>query len=237
MRRTMLTRRRLMCAAGSGGALLLLSGTSLASGTEDEDRQEVGAVEDLMREHGVLRRALCIYEETAKKLQAGAGPIDMSAIGRTAALFRRFGEDYHEKKLEEAHVFPAVKKGGGPAAAHVDVLTAQHARGRVITDYIVAATKQTRLRDAQAFARTLEAFALMYQNHAAREDTLVFPAWKEALSASQLAEMGEEFEDIERKAFGKDGFQEAVEEIGVLEEELGYADIGQFTAPPPPPLS
>jgi len=234
MRQTLLTRRRLIRAAGSGGALVILAGTSVAAGAEDEDGHEVGAVEDLMREHGVLRRALCIYEETAKKLHAGASSIDMGAIGKTAALFRRFGEEYHEKKLEEAHIFFAVKKAGGPAATYVDVLTTQHARGRVVTDYIIAATKQARLSDAKAFARTLEAFTLMYQNHAAREDTIVFPAWKEALSASQLAEMGEEFEEIEHKAFGKDGFQDAVEEISALEDELGYADIAQFTAPPPP---
>jgi len=29
-------------------------------------------------------------------------------------LFRSFGEDYHEKKLEEAHIFPTIKKAGGP---------------------------------------------------------------------------------------------------------------------------
>jgi hemerythrin-like domain-containing protein len=55
-------------------------------------------------------------------------------------LFRSFGEDYHEKKLEEAHIFPAVRKAGGPAAAYLDVLITQHNRGREITDYILAVT-------------------------------------------------------------------------------------------------
>lgn len=205
----------------------------MAAGEEEDEEHEVGAVEDLMREHGVLRRALCIYEETARKIHGGATRIDMGAIGKTATLFRRFGEEYHEKKLEEAHIFSAVKKAGGPAAAYVDVLTEQHVSGRAVTDYIIAATKKIRLDDTAAFARTLEAFTLMYQNHAAREDTIVFPAWKEALSTSQLAEMSERFEDIEHNTLGKDGFENAVREIGALEDELGYADIAQFTAPPP----
>jgi len=225
-----------MRAAGSGGAFLILSRASVAAAAEEEDVHGVGAVEDLMREHGVLRRALCIYEETARKIHGGEARIDVGAIGETAALFRRFGEEYHERKLEEAQIFPALKKAGGPAAAYVDVLTAQHASGRAVTDYIIAETKKTGLADAEAFARTLEAFTLMYQNHAAREDTIVFPAWKEALSASQLAEMSEEFEDIERDTLGKGGFENAVKEIGALEGELGYADIAQFTAPPPPAL-
>jgi hypothetical protein len=74
----------------------------------------------------------------------------------------------------------------------------------------------------------------MYQNHAAREDTIVFSAWKEALSERQLHEMGDKFEEIERQQFGKDGYEDAVVQIGQIEQVLGFADLAQFTAPPPP---
>jgi len=74
----------------------------------------------------------------------------------------------------------------------------------------------------------------MYQNHAAREDTIVFPAWKEALSERQLEEMGGKFEEIERQQFGKDGYEDAVAQIGQIEQMLGLADLAQFTAPPSP---
>jgi hemerythrin-like domain-containing protein len=88
----------------------------------------VGATEDLMREHGVIRRALLVYRESAVKLRSAPGSVDPKAIAATATLFRSFGEDYHERKLEETYIFPAVKKAGGPAAAYVDVLIAQHNR-------------------------------------------------------------------------------------------------------------
>jgi hypothetical protein len=74
----------------------------------------------------------------------------------------------------------------------------------------------------------------MYQNHTAREDTIVFPAWKEVLTARQLREMGEKFEDIEHQQFGKDGYEDVVAQIGQIEQVLGFADLAQFTAPPPP---
>jgi hemerythrin superfamily protein len=74
----------------------------------------------------------------------------------------------------------------------------------------------------------------MYENHATREDTIVFPAWKDALSERQLEEMGDKLEDIEREQFGKDGFEDAVAQIGWIEQTLGFADLAQFTAPPPP---
>jgi hemerythrin-like domain-containing protein len=116
------------------------------------------------------------------------------------------------------------------------VLIAQHNRGREITDYIlgVAGKGVIGTGDAEPLARVLETFVLMYQNHAAREDTVLFPAWKEALSERQLHEMGDKFEDIERRTFGKDGFEDAVKQITEIELTLGFADLAQFTAPPPP---
>lgn len=46
--------------------------------------------------------------------------------------------------------------------------------------------------------------------------------------------MGERFEDIERRQLGKDGYEEAVKQIGQIEQVFGLADLAQFTAPPPP---
>lgn len=74
----------------------------------------------------------------------------------------------------------------------------------------------------------------MYRNHAAREDTIVFPAWKKTMTGPQLDELSEKFEDIEHEQFGEDGFDEAVDQIAAIEGSLGLADITQFTAPPPP---
>jgi hemerythrin-like domain-containing protein len=235
------SRRRLLTTAGIVGAALFsaTSGFSAAAtekGKKQGEEKEVGAVEDLMREHGVLRRALLVYVESVPKLRANPGSLPTDAIARTAKLFRTFGEDYHERMLEEPYIFPAVKKAGGAAAAYVDVLKAQHDRGREVTDYILAVTGRGTIGtgDAEPLARAFESFVLMYQNHTAREDTIVFPAWKDALSERQLREMGERFEDIERRQFGKDGYEEAVKQIGQIEQVFGLADLAQFTAPPPP---
>ena len=181
-------------------------------------------------------RALLVYIEAVPRLRANPGNLSLEPIARTAKLFRSFGEDYHERKLEETYIFPVVKRAGGAAAAYVDVLKAQHDRGREVTDYIltIAGKGSIGTSDAEPLARALEAFVLMYQNHAAREDTVVFPAWKGTLSERQLHEMDDKFEDIEHRTFGKDGFDDAVKQIGEIEQALGLADIAQFTAPPPP---
>lgn len=224
--------------AGAGLSLALDPGRAIAAerGRKPEHEEEVGAVEDLMREHGVLRRALLVYIQTVPKLRANPAGTTADALARTARLFRRFGEEYHERMLEETYIFPAVKKAGGPAATYVDILKAQHDRGREITDYILSVVGKGAIGadDAEPLARAFETFVSMYQNHTAREDTIVFPAWKEALSPHQLREMGERFEEIERRQFGHDGFEDAVKQIGEIEQALGFADLAQFTAPPPP---
>jgi hemerythrin-like domain-containing protein len=209
-----------------------------AKGDKDEKGGEVTATEDLMREHGVLRRALLVYTAAAGKLRTDASSVPPDALRKTAQLFRAFGEEYHEKKLEEQFIFPAVKRAGGAAAALPDILAVQHDRGREITDYIISITGGAKLGgNAGELARALESFVLMYEHHAAREDTVIFPAWKQTMTASQLDEMGDKFEEIEHEQFGEDGYEDAVKQIGEIEGGLGLSDISQFTAPPPPKAS
>lgn len=248
-------RRNFVAAAVAAGTGLLLSACgkndetksgsqSAQQGQSQGDKEksankhepDVTATEDLMREHGVLRRALLIYTETAPKLRANPSTVSPDALRKTAMLFRNFGEDYHEKKLEEAYIFPAVKKAGGEAANYADVLVVQHNRGREITDYILSVTNGAKIgaANAESLARALEGMVLMYQNHAAREDTIVFPAWKKSLSAKQLDEMGDKFEEIEKQQFGTDGYEDAVKQIADIESALGFTDLAQFTAPAPP---
>ena len=238
-------REFLRTSAGVGAGLLLAAcgnrnranQDQKPSETTSEDLKggEVTATEDLMREHGVLRRALLIYSSAAIKLRGNPSAIAPDALQKTAKLFRAFGEEYHEKKLEETYIFPAVKQAGGQAASYADVLVVQHNRGREITDYIISVTQDAKLgaSNAEQLARSLEAFVLMYRHHAAREDTIIFPAWKQTMEGDQLDEMSEKFEDIEHQQFGEDGFEDAVSQISEIETSLGLADIAQFTAPAP----
>ena len=113
----------------------------------DKDKEpEVSATEDLMREHGVIRRALLVYFEAVPKLRARSSTVDPAALHQTAQLFRTFGEDYHERMLEEQHIFPLIRKQGGELKRYADILTEQHNRGREITDYVLAVTNGPRIR-------------------------------------------------------------------------------------------
>jgi len=225
------------CGGRTGGSE---SGRTANAGSQEKDNTkpvEITATEDLMREHGVLRRVLLVYTAIAPRLRSNPRSIPPDSLARTARLFRIFGEDYHESKLEEPYIFPAVRQAGGPAAGLPDIFVTQHLRGREITDYILAAAQRGAVAaTSETLARALESLVLMYRNHAAREDTIVFPAWKQTLSVEQYDELGDKFEEIEQQTFGDDGFDDAVRQISEIEGSLGLADLGQFTAPPPPGL-
>jgi hemerythrin-like domain-containing protein len=212
------------------GAALVLPGCAKPAPAED-----VSATEDLMREHGVLRRILVVYRQLVPALRSAPASFDAAALGQAASLFKSFGEDYHERKLEEQHIFPAVLKAGGEAAGLVATLVAQHDRGRQITAFVQARCAGGKIGagDAEPLARALESFAAMYEAHTAFEDTIVFQAWKKALSKAQLDEAGDQFEEIEKAQFKGDGFDLAVDQIAGIEQRLGLHDLGRLTAPPP----
>ena len=245
-------RRQFLKATAFAGSALLLGAcgstatvnnqpvSNVGTAMKDEpakDAKEVLAVEDLMREHGVLRRALFVFGEAAVVLPSNAPTVWADAIQKAAKLFRTFGEDYHEKKLEEQYIFPLIKQKGlnGPSGTYPDILTAQHNRGREITDYIISATTSGKVgANAGELAKALQGFVRMYETHAAREDTIVFPAWKELITAEEYDKLGDTFEEIEHEQFGEDGFNDAVKQIGEIEASVGLADISKLTPPAPP---
>ena len=71
----------------------------------------------------------------------------------------------------------------------------------------------------------------MYRPHAAREDTVLFPAFAELVGRAACRELGEQFEEREHALFGEHGFSDVVREVADLEQTLGIYDLARFTAP------
>lgn len=234
------SRRAFLRNAGTAGAGIALGvgGFGLSArpalAAHEGGEKPVTATEDLMREHGVLRRVLLAYFLSANKLRQGTS-VPADPLRRAAELFRVFGEDYHERAIEETYVFPEARRLGTKIRDYVDTLLLQHQRGRQITDAVLQATRSGKLGrgDATLLGGMLDSMVLMYQEHTAREDTVVFVAWKQSLSPQAYRERSEKFENIEMKMFGHDGFDDAVRKISLIEQELGIAKLSQFTAPQP----
>jgi hemerythrin-like domain-containing protein len=213
--------------AKAGGALLVVAAGRPAR-AEDQKELKVAPGEDLMREHGVLRRVLLVYDEAVQRLAAGDTP-PLEVVGAGAALIRRVIEDYHEK-LEENFLFPLFEKAG-KLTQLVAVLRQQHQAGRGVTAEITKLTSSP-LRagaDRVRLADRLQVFARMYRPHAAREDTVLFPAFHALVGEKEYGELGERFEQQETRVLGEGGFEKAVAQVAQLETALGINDLARFT--------
>ncbi|TMI92980.1 MAG: hemerythrin domain-containing protein, partial [Bacteroidetes bacterium] len=190
--------------------------------------KEVSPPEDLMQEHGLLNRVLLIYDHCKSSLLSKQA-FDVAVILNSANIIRTFVEDYHEKQ-EENYLFPRFKKAN-QLTDLVDTLLQQHRAGRNITDQITQITKQATRTDAenQKLIDLLTAFNAMYRPHEAREDTVLFPAFRKIVSQHEYDSLGEEFENNEHKLFGEGGFEMMVNKVAALEKQLGIYELAQFT--------
>ncbi len=226
-------RRHLLCKAplygaafiaGAGLPILAEQGKPKAGGKYEE---EVSTNEDLMREHGILKRVLLAYDEVIRRIHSNQDFPPQSVIG-SANIVRKFIEGYHEK-LEENYLFPRFRKAG-KLVELVNVLYIQHQAGRRVTDRILASVRSLKSKDDRnRLAADLHAFVRMYAPHEAREDTVLFPELHKIVSSPEYDSLGEQFEKIERQTFGGDGFDIYVNQVAAVEKQLGIYDLAQFT--------
>lgn len=227
------SRRAFLRTSTSAAGLVLSSYATIGNARESQaemsiskpDEAEVTPGEDLMQEHGVLERILLIYDEAARRIEH-AEQFDLTVLSSAAGIVRRFVEDYHEK-LEEQFVFPRLQTAHRETDL-VAILLRQHERGRQLTDDI---TRRAGSKVGPQLATSLRNFTRMYRPHAAREDTVLFPAFRDVMGRSGYRELGEQFEDKEHELFGEHGFANTVDEVARLEAALGIADLALFTAP------
>ena len=234
------SRRQFVGGAAAAGGSLILSACSKSVDTaakqqaapakKDAGEEEgVSPAEDLMREHGVLKRILLIYREGIRRIDSKED-FSPDVLASSANLIRRFIEEYHEK-LEEEYLFPRFRKAG-TLVELVDVLEEQHKRGRVLTEMILHFSSPPAFKNPQIRLKlrdVLQRFVRMYEPHEAREDTILFPAFRKLVSAQEYATLGEDFENKEHQLFGEEGFEKNVEEVAGIEKSLGIYDLAQFT--------
>ena len=211
------------------GAMLTGSGSLRGAEKKESKEIEVGPPEDLMREHGVLKRVLLIYSEVLRRIDAKQD-FPPEALADSTRIIRSFVEDYHEK-LEEDFLFPRFEKAN-LLVDLVNVLRAQHQAGRQVTDVTIRLANLQSLKNESERSQlitSMQQFIRMYNPHEAREDTILFPAFRKIVSAHEFDSLGEDFEKKEDELFGEDGFEKVVDKVAGIEKGLGIYDLAQFT--------
>ncbi len=204
------------------------------------NEHELTSIEDLMREHGLLNRILLAYDHILTLLdinnQNNVTLHDvMTIISKLAVIVRVFIEDYHEKN-EEIYIFPVLLKNN----QHVDLvneLIKQHKIGRIITSNIIKLsyvggtinnnTNSTNDVNLKKLSTYIRLFTKLYRFHESREDTIVFPEYKNLVDPETYKKVGEYFEKSEKEQLGS--FEKILSHVEKIEKELGLNDLSKIS--------
>jgi hemerythrin-like domain-containing protein len=214
-------------AVGAAAAGIPLALTSSGSGPVSANP---APGEDLMSEHGLLVRILLIYRDQDARFQA-TGQIDAGHLHDAALIIHDYIEGFHEI-LEEEFVFPRLLDAKELTSTILTLLL-QHGRGREVTELILATAAGGIVRGATAakLASATAMFVRMYEPHEAREDTVIYPAYRKLLSVAEIAELSDQFASLQSEQFGAGAFTEMVNRVAAIEQALGIYDLTQFTPP------
>lgn len=218
------TRRQLIAAT----SVALASALALPASAFREP-SPLTAGEDLMQEHGVFGRILLIYQTIADDFQRGQTRHVDNLLSATK-LIVDYIEGHHER-IEELLVFPELTKGDKHGDL-VATLVHQHQVGKDITTMIQKrfVSKKVSRSNLTDTARSMRAYAAMFRPHALREDTVVYPAIRESMTANQYAEFSGRVRELEDKMVHVGDLQQLVKQVSEIEIALGIHDLSKFTA-------
>lgn len=189
-----------------------------------EDRVALSPIENLMRAHGVLARAMLIYDDVRRRIAEG-GSVDPGLVVKVTSIIHDYFADYHEK-MEEKYIFGLLEKSDKEFVS-IQQLKEQHGVGWELTERIRNLARANKLT-AEVIGY-LQVYTKMFRHHAAWEDTVVFPTFRSLVTAKELAELGQTFEKEEQRQFGPDGFKSVVAVLSDVEKHLGIYDLSSST--------
>lgn len=156
--------------------------------------------------------------------ERGAQP-DFKVLKAMLDYIVSFPEKLHHPK-EDEYLFKALRARRPDAAAAIEKLEAEHARGdeliRDLQDRLVAYEK-VGASAAAAFRRAIEAYADFHWQHMRQEEDEVLPLAREALTDEDWQAIGRAFKDNDDPLFGI----KPKEELDKL-----FSRIVQITPPP-----
>jgi hemerythrin-like domain-containing protein len=189
-----------------------------------ENSEELSPIENLMRAHGVLDRAMLIYDDARRRITDGE-KVDPALLIKVTGTIHDYFADYHEK-MEEKFIFAPMEKANQQFAS-IQQLKEQHGVGWELTERIRDLARANKLTpEAIGY---LQVYVRMFRHHAAWEDTVIFPAFRSLVSAKELKDLGHTFESEERRQFGPQGFQTIVAVLADVERHLGIFDLASST--------
>lgn len=178
------------------------------------------ATEELVTEHGAIKRMLRIIDEVSRRLDAGE-PVATEDLEGIVEFIRVFADKCHHAK-EEGHLFPAMVQRGVPAeSGPIGVMLYEHDLGRehvrAMGEALAGAARGERAA-AQAFSEHARGYAGLLRDHIAKEDSILYPMAERVLDSAEDDRLFEAFERVETDVVGQGRHEEFHRMLDRLEE-------------------
>lgn len=177
------------------------------------------ATEELVTEHGAIKRMLRIIDEVSRRLDAGE-PVATEDLEGIVEFIRVFADKCHHAK-EEGLLFPAMVEAGIPREqGPIGVMLSEHDVGRGYVGRMADAVRRYGGGDREAAAEVAEnarGYAALLAQHIDKEDHILYPMADRVLTDERQRELLEEFEVIERDVVGAGKHEEFHELLDRLE--------------------
>jgi hemerythrin-like domain-containing protein len=193
----------------------------------DKAMDKISATEELCIEHAMLDRIFLAMDHTLK--MAGSGKkADLSPIKKACGMIEAVVNQHH-MKIEEDEIYPKFARDA-MLSPLVEEFKVQHDEARKMVARI---DQLSRTAGGKANIDELNAVFTdlkdMLTAHAAREETVLFPAMQGTWAEKDLKALKETQEEHEEKLLGKDAGEKIYAMLGDVEASAGIDSVRDFT--------
>jgi hemerythrin-like domain-containing protein len=176
------------------------------------------ALASLTKEHALISRGLDALGAYAERLEKNPS-MDARDLGRFARFFEDFAELWHHGKEEDV-LLPALVRCGfawdeGPVLRVREDHDQENYLARVLAQAAAQEASWTEEDRRHAIA-AIRSFIEFERGHMEKEETVIYPAAAERLSAEAQSELGHRFAEIESQKFGSGSYERVLEDADAL---------------------
>jgi len=147
-------------------------------------------------EHNCLEELAANHKEILAKTdeleKAVSGPVNIDKVKKFLDFTESYAEPHHHK--EEEVLFPALEKKGIPReGGPIGVMLAEHETKRGLVKELRMALKEQK---EDKIRENALAIVSLLRDHIFKEDNILYPCAKDALSQEEMAELGLQCEKI-----------------------------------------
>ena len=176
-------------------------------------------------EHGMLDRIMLAIDHTLQKAEGASKP-NVTPVLKACGMIKQVVDEHH-MKLEEKEIYPKFRDDRILGKLSRD-LEDQHNEARKMTARMKELSSGSN-PDVRELRRVFQDFRTMMVAHAAREQTVLFPAMVGTWTDEQLDALKEAQEADEKRLLGEDADEKVYKMMGDIETAAGIRSVSDFT--------